>query len=48
MRKIYVLAAAMALLIPAAVLAQGPTGIEPIEPFKVGTCLLYTSDAADE
>ena len=37
MRKIYVLAAAMALLIPAAVLAQGPTGIEPIEPFKVGT-----------
>tara|TARA_B100000809_G_scaffold14067_1_gene12778 strand:+ start:681 stop:1835 length:1155 start_codon:yes stop_codon:yes gene_type:complete len=37
MRKIFVVAAAMALLSPTALVAQGPTGVEPAEPFKVGT-----------
>ena len=37
MRKIFVVAVAMALFIPLAVFAQGPTGVEPAEPFKVGT-----------
>ena len=37
MRKIFVVAVAMALFSPLAVLAQGPTGVEPSEPFKVGT-----------
>jgi 2-keto-4-pentenoate hydratase/2-oxohepta-3-ene-1,7-dioic acid hydratase in catechol pathway len=37
MRKIFVVAAAMALLSPTVLVAQGPTGVEPAEPFKVGT-----------
>ena len=37
MRKTFVVAVAMALFSPLAVLAQGPTGVEPAEPFKVGT-----------
>ena len=37
MRKIFVVAVAMALFSPLAVFAQGPTGVEPAEPFKVGT-----------